>query len=657
MCGIAGFVTADEERLDDDRVMAMAAMLNHRGPNDCGIHVEPRAALGHTRLSIVDLAGGRQPMTNSDGSLWITFNGEIFNHIEIREELIAKGHRFRTESDTEVILHLFEEHGPAAVEKLNGQWAFGIWNSRSQTLFLSRDRIGVRPLFYTAVGRRLLFASEIKALFVDPQVSRELDPRGLDNLFTFWTTLPPRTPFKAVHALPPGHSLLWQHGTSTVWQHWRPTFPRSESDAGVSNQSNDSSAEMLGALLDEAVRIRMRADVPVGAYLSGGLDSSVIVALMQRRNARLRTFSIAFDTADFDESVHQRELVRALNLDHAEMRCSSADISRIFPEVVWHAESPLLRTAPAPLFLLSQLTHDSGYKVVLTGEGADEVLGGYDIFKEAKIRRFWAKFPASARRASLVRRLYPYLPNLQRQPAEYLQAFFHATVDDLASPWFSHLPRWRVTSRLKLFLSPEMRAAVADYDGLADLAASLPLEYRDWSTFAQSQYLETAHLLPGYLLSSQGDRMAMAHSVECRHPFLDPRVVAFASELPSTLKMKVLNEKYLLKQTARGLIPASIRTRAKQPYRAPGGAAFFGSRRDDYVDDLLSPSRVKRDGIFRPEAVSALVKKFDQGKATSAKDDMALVGILSTQLLVDRFINHFEAVNSWNGSFRTFAYT
>jgi asparagine synthase (glutamine-hydrolysing) len=401
----------------------------------------------------------------------------------------------------------------------------------------------------------------------------------------------------------------------------------------------------------------MRADVPVGAYLSGGLDSSVIVALMQRRNARLRTFSIAFDNADFDESRYQRELVRALDLDHAEMRCSTADISRIFPDVVWHAESPLLRTAPAPLFLLSQLTHDSGYKVVLTGEGADEVLGGYDIFKEAKIRRFWAKFPASARRASLVGRLYPYLANLQRQPAEYLQAFFHTTPDDLASPWFSHLPRWRLTSRLKLFFSEDTRAAVADYDGFADLAATLPPEYSDWPPFAQSQYLETAHLLPGYILSSQGDRMAMAHSVECRHPFLDPRVMSFASHLPPALKMKVLNEKYLLKQAARELIPASICARAKQPYRAPDGAAFFGARRDDYVADLLSPCQVKRDGIFRPEAVSALVNKFDRGQATSAKDDMAFVGILSTQILADRFINHFEAVNPWNGSFRTFVHS
>jgi asparagine synthase (glutamine-hydrolysing) len=652
MCGIAGVVTSEAGAIDTDRLMLMTAMLNHRGPDDRGVHVEPRAGLGHARLSIVDLAGGRQPMSNGDGSLWITFNGEIFNHVELREELVGKGHRFRTESDTEVILHLFEEEGAAAVEKLNGQWAFGIWNSRSHTLFLSRDRVGVRPLFYTAVGGRLLFASEIKALFVDPDVSRKLDPCGLDNVFTFWTTLPPRTAFKSIRALPPGSSLWWRNGTTTTSQHWRPTFARADSDS-----PREQSPEALRHVLDDAIRLRMRADVPVGAYLSGGLDSSVIVALMQRRNARLRTFSIAFDDPGLDESLHQREVVRALQLDHVEMRCQSEDISRVFPDVVWHAEAPLLRTAPAPLFLLSQITRDSGYKVVLTGEGADEVLGGYDIFKEAKIRRFWSKFPASTRRASLVGRLYPYLPNLHRQPTEYLRAFFHTTPEDLASPWFSHLPRWRLTSRLKALFSPDIRAAVADYDGFADIAASLPAEYSDWPEFSQTQYLETAHLLPGYLLSSQGDRVAMAHSIECRHPFLDPRLMAFASRLPASLKMKVLNEKYLLKHVARDLVPASVGQRSKQPYRAPDGRAFFGSRRDDYVGDLLSTSQVKRDGIFRPEAVSALVNKFHHGKAIGAKDDMALVGILSTQLLVDRFINHFETVNPWNVSFKNFAHS
>jgi asparagine synthase (glutamine-hydrolysing) len=288
------------------------------------------------------------------------------------------------------------------------------------------------------------------------------------------------------------------------------------------------------------------------------------------------------------------------------------------------------------------MVRESGYKVVLTGEGADEVFGGYDIFKEAKVRRFWSKFPSSTRRASLVKRLYPYLPNIQRQPAASLRAFFDNTRDDLADPCFSHLPRWRMTSGLKLFLSDAVRSAVGGYDGRAELASRLPAEYAEWDPFCQSQYLETAHLLPGYILSSQGDRVAMAHGVEGRFPFLDPNVVEFASTLPPTLKMKVLNEKYLLKQVARDLVPAAVWQRSKQPYRAPGAKAFFSPGAGGYIDDLLSPAQLQRDGVFDPRAVGRLVQKFRDGAAIGVKDDMALVGIVSTQLVIHRFINHFS---------------
>jgi asparagine synthase (glutamine-hydrolysing) len=639
MCGIAGVVAA-RGQIDAHRLAVMAGLLEHRGPDDRGIHVEPRAGLAHTRLSIIDVALGQQPMSNEDGSLWITFNGEIFNHVELRADLIRKGHRFRTRSDTEVLLHLYEEDGPEAVHKLNGQWALGIWDARTGTLFLSRDRIGVRPLFYTTCGQQLMFASEIKALFAHPEVSREIDPYGLDNVFTFWTTLAPRTAFKGISALPPGHSLTWCDGRIAIAEYWRPTFSTPDADASAAD-----SAARLQTVLEDATRVRLRSDVPVGAYLSGGLDSSVIVALMKRASdAPLRTFSIAFDDADFDESTHQRSVSRAFGTDHVEVRCSHEDISRAFPDVVWHAETPLVRTAPAPMYLLSRRVRDEGCKVVLTGEGADEVLGGYDIFKEAKIRRFWSKDPASSRRASLVARLYPYLPNLQRQPAASLQSFFHVAPGDLANPCFSHLPRWRTTASVKVFLSDAVRAALSDYDGCADLAARLPSEHAGWDPFSQSQYLETAHLLPGYLLSSQGDRVAMAHGVESRYPFLDPDVVAFASALPPTLKMKALNEKYLLKRVARDLVPVPVWQRTKQPYRAPDGRAFFAGRGGGYLDDLLSPAQVRRDGIFNPDAVSRLVRKFRDGRAIGAKDNMALVGVLSTQLLVDRFVNNFSVV-------------
>jgi asparagine synthase (glutamine-hydrolysing) len=625
----------------------MVGVLGHRGPDDRDVHAEPSAGLAHARLSIIDLAGGAQPMTNEDGSLWITFNGEIFNYLELRDDLLTRGHRFASVSDTEVILHLYEEYGIDAVRKLNGQWAFAIWNSRTRTMFLSRDRVGVRPLYYTQCGHEFMFASEIKALFTHPRVSREIDPFGLDDVFTFWTTLPPRTVFKNIRELQPGHSLTWRDGQVSIDRHWQPTFE--PDDAADVDQQRDR----LLDLLTGATRLRLRSDVPVGAYLSGGLDSSLVTALAMRlTTSPVRTFSIAFTDSEFDESHHQRQVAAALATDHRELHCTQDDIARVMPDVVWHAEAPLLRTAPAPMYLLAQMVRRDGYKVVLTGEGADEVFGGYDIFKEAKVRRYWAGHPQSTRSAALAKRLYPYLPSLHQQPTASLRAFFDDRRDEPSDPCFSHLPRWRVTSRLKMLLSQEMKSAIGAYDGRLEVVTQLPAGFNAWDPFCQSQYLEMTQLLPGYILSSQGDRMSMAHGVESRYPFLDPDVVAFASTLPPRLKMRVLNEKYLLKLTARELVPAAVWQRSKQPYRAPGGKIFFTSN-NDYVDDLLAPSRLRHDGIFEPYAVERLVKKCRSASRIGASDDMALVGIISTQLIVHRFINHcpsFAYGTSYSGT-------
>ena len=647
MCGIAGVCAARGYSIDPTRVAAMIGMLDHRGPDDRGVHIESDAGLAHARLSVIDLAGGAQPMSSEDGSLWITFNGEIFNYVELRDALRTRGHHFASLSDTEVLLHLYEELGTDAVRRLNGQWAFAIWNSREHTLFLSRDRFGVRPLFYTQCGAEFLFASEIKALFAHPGVSREIDPLGLDNVFTFWTTAAPRTIFKGIHELPPGHSLTWRNGAIRIERHWDPTFaPRLHADA-------DEEREQLLDLLTDATRLRLRSDVPVGAYVSGGLDSAVVTSLATRvSSAPVRTFSIAFSDAEFDESAHQRQVVAALGTEHRELRCTAGDIARVMADVVWHAETPQLRTSAAPLYLLAQLVRADGYKVVLTGEGADEVFGGYDIFKEAKLRRFWAKFPHSTRRAALAKRLYPYLPSLQRQPPASLRAFFDDARDDLRDPCFSHLPRWRVTSRLKMFLSDDVKSAIGAYDGRAELVAQLPAAFDEWDPFGQSQYLEMKGLLPGFILSSQGDRVAMAHGVESRFPFLDPDVVAFASTLPPTLKMRALNEKFLLKQAARTLVPPEIWRRSKQPYRAPGAKVFFAAT-NEVITNLLEPSQLRSAGVFDASSVTRLLSKCRERETLSAGDDMALVAIISTQLLIDRFINHFPSVaygSSYSGT-------
>jgi asparagine synthase (glutamine-hydrolysing) len=362
--------------------------------------------------------------------------------------------------------------------------------------------------------------------------------------------------------------------------------------------------------MTESVRLRLAADVPVGAYLSGGIDSTFVTALAVRlAGAQLKTFSVSFDDGEFDESAYQKIALDRLGTDHHTVRCSTAEIARVFPDIVWHAEKPLLRTAPAPLFLLSRAVRAAGMKTVLTGEGSDELLGGYDIFKEAKIRRFLSVYPDSRLRPLLLRRLYPYQPALVAQSDAYRQAFFGATRTESDDPLFSHRPRWNLTSRLKIFYSPEVRAALGSYDAVDELLEGLPSGFRSWHPFSQAEYLETAHLLPGYILSSQGDRMAMAHSVEGRFPFLDSSVARFAGELPPRLKMKALNEKYLLKRAAIDIVPPSIVRRPKQPYRAPGATSFFDAdgNSPEYVRELLSPSRLRDSGIFDVPAVGQLL--------------------------------------------------
>jgi asparagine synthase (glutamine-hydrolysing) len=638
MCGVAGAVSFGGGGHDPGLLGRMLESISHRGPDDRGQYGDRHAVLGHARLSVIDVEGGHQPMSNPEGTLWMTFNGEIFNYVELRKELVQQGHRFRTQSDTEVLLRLYEAEGEACVRRLNGQWAFAIWDTIRRRLFISRDRIGVRPLYYTVTGETFLFASEVKALLAHPAVERQIDLRALQQIFTFWSPLPPRTIFKSICELPPGHSLTVEDGQVRLERYWALDY---SADAGATTESD--TADQLRELLIDATRIRLRSDVPVGAYLSGGLDSTIVTTIIRRfTDAPLRTFSVVFDDPEFDERRYQQDVIDFLSADHDRVHCTSDDIARVFPEVVWHAERPLLRTAPAPLYLLAGLVRSRGYKVVLTGEGADEMLGGYDIFKEAKIRRFWARQPQSVFRPLLLKRLYPYLQHMQSQSSAYLEAFFRVRPEDLASPFFSHLPRWELTSRLTAFFSDDVKAALAGYDPCEELEAGLPAGFAGWDAFQQAQYLETAHLLPGYILSSQGDRVAMAHAVEGRFPFLDHRVVEFTSGLPARLKMRGLNEKYVLKRAFDGLIPASVQRRPKQPYRAPEAATFFrpSNGLPDYVESMLAPDRIRQDGLFHSGAVQHLVAKAKSGRAIGIKDNMALLGILSTQLLVEQFVNH-----------------
>ncbi|MCL4294801.1 MAG: asparagine synthase (glutamine-hydrolyzing) [Anaerolineae bacterium] len=649
MCGIVGVLNLkDCAPIEENVLRQMLALIRHRGPDQFGLFRDERIGLGNARLSIIDMHTGQQPIANEDETLWIVFNGEIFNYVELRPGLEARGHRFTTTTDTEVVLHLYEDLGPRCLEQLNGQFALAIWDTRRQTLFLARDRLGVRPLFYTLTDSSLIFGSEIKAILAHPRFRAAIDPLALDQIFTFWSTLSPRTIIANIFEVPPGHYLLTGYGQVRPKPYWTLSFPGETEVETNSRNPEDYLAEFRELLID-ATRIRLRADVPVGAYLSGGLDSSTIAAVIRKyTNNALDTFSIAFSDPDFDESAYQQQMARFLGTTHQVVYATHADIGRVFPQVIWHTETPVLRTSPAPMFLLSKLVHDRHFKVVLTGEGADEFLAGYDIFKEDKVRRFWARQPESTLRPELLKRLYPDIPHLSGGPGAYLAAFFREGLAEVAAPAYSHAIRWRTTSRAKRFFSDDLCQTLRNRDGSAALSIDYPPGFSHWPPLHRAQYLEITIFLSQYLLSSQGDRVAMAHSVEGRFPFLDYRVVEFCNHLPPRLKLRGLTEKYLLKQAARAWLPAAIWERPKRPYRAPIHRSFFPlpeKQRDpslDYVRELLSPEQVRTAGLFKPAAVGQLVQKLERGARLSETDDMALVGILSSQLVYRQFVADFS---------------
>ena len=637
MCGIAGVhLDAMDASPDSAMLERMVAAIHHRGPDGSGFHVEPGVGLGHARLSIIDLAGGAQPVHNEDQTVWISYNGEVFNYVELRRGLEMRGHRFYTHTDTEVIVHLYEEHGDDFVHQLNGQFAFALWDRPRRRLLLVRDRAGILPLYYTRTREGVLFASEVKALLASGAVAAALDPDALDETFTFWAPLAPRTMFRGVSQICPGEMVVIQGTRLERRTYWHWDFP----DAGAHRTGGDLElAAELREILSDASRIRLRADVPVGAYLSGGLDSSSLVALLnQYVPETLRTFSIGFDDPGLDESGPQQRMVEHLRTVNARIDCTHGDIAGSFPETIRHSESPVLRTAPAPMRLLSGLVRRSDVKVVLTGEGADEVLGGYDIFKEAKVRQFWARYPDSAWRPALLRRLYPYLDLTSTQSTAYLREFFGIGLDRPNDPFFSHLPRWATTAQCKLFLSEDLKSQVTG-SAVERFRAELPGRIDRWHPFNRGEYVEARTLLPSYLLSSQGDRMLMANSVEGRFPFLDHRLMAFANALHPRHKMRVLREKHLLREAMKNDLPPSILERHKQPYRAPDAAAFLQGTEPDYVNQLVSRESIAKYGYFDTEKVGRLVAKLRRGRSSAARDNMAFVGILSTQLWHRLFVD------------------
>ena len=630
MCGLAGIARGTGGPIDEATLRRMGGAIRHRGPDGFGLYVGQAVGLVHVRLAIIDLAGGAQPLANEDGSIVVAFNGEIYNYRVLRRELVSLGHRFATASDTEVLVHGWEAWGEGLFERLDGQFAFALYDARREQVVLARDRFGVRPLFYAHRGADLIFGSEVKALLASGEIAAAIDPAGFDQALMLWGPRAPRTPFQGVRQLAPGSYAIWKRGAFRTARYWRPRFDETP-------LAMPAAIERLDALLRQSVTDRLVADVPVGAYLSGGLDSSVVCRLAgEAAPGELRTFSIAFADPRFDERAHQRLVAEALGTRHTPLVIDGALIAESFPHAVWHAETPLLRTAPVPLYHLARLTRIHGITVVLTGEGADELFLGYDLFKEVLVRRFCLRQPESSRRPRLFRRLYPYLQDAGRAGDLWGRFFLQAGPTD--DPLFSHRPRFNLSGSIRDFYAPDFRAATQLHDPLAELVDTLPPEFSDWSPMNRAAYLELDTLLAGYLLAAQGDRMTAAHGVEGRYPFLDHRLFEFAAALPESLKLRGLRDKRVLRAWARTVLPPAAAARPKQPYRAPDAGSFFAPHAASWLRDVVSPEQLERTGVFNPAAVAGLIRRGEAGRVTGAREGQALTVVLSTQLWHQQFV-------------------
>jgi asparagine synthase (glutamine-hydrolysing) len=640
VCGIAGIYARPGRNASPELLLAMAGELQHRGPDGVGLYLDERFGMSNTRLAIVDLEGGDQPLSNEGGRYWVMQNGEIYNYVELQDELRSLGHRFETSSDTEVIAHAYDEWGVDCLSRLNGDFAFAVWDRQQQELFLARDRFGVRPLFLAELDGDLVFGSEAKALFRHPSARRELDPLGLVEAFTIWSILPDRSAFVGIRELAPAHYLRFgPEGLIEERRWWDHRFPR------LGEKRTETEAELeaeLTELLTDATRIRLRADVPVAAYLSGGLDSSLTAALASKLYpGTLNSFGIGFRDPLFDESEYQDRFVRELGTDLKRVVVDSPDIAELLPRAIELTEKPTLRTALTPLLRLSAAVKEAGLKVVITGEGADELFGGYDIYREDKVRRFWAKVPESTLRPLLLTRLNEFIGKDLKRSGAFLFGFYKRGLEDVDDPLYSHRLRFANTGRVLRLLDKGLVAEAArEGDSPARVEARLPADFDKVTALGKAQYLEIMTFLDTYLLHSQGDRMLMGNSIEGRFPFLDYRVAEFAAALPDTMKVRGLEEKYLLRKAAEPLLPAEISARRKRPYRAPIVSAFVGSEAPAYVRELLDPEHLRSVGLFEPDAVARLVSKCEApgGAGVGETDEMGLVGTLSVMLLHDRFV-------------------
>lgn len=636
MCGIAGIFSNEAGAIAEQRTLIkrMVAPLMHRGPDGWGIYNSANISLGHTRLSIIDLNGGAQPF-NTDRYV-LSFNGEIYNYIELKKELLRNGVVFKTSSDTEVLLKTIEVFGVDGIKKFNGQYAFLLWNKQEKKLIAGRDRFGERPLYVLEYGDVVYFASEMKSFDNIPGFKREYNAETLLEHGLLWNTLLDQTVWKHIRSVEPGtfeifnqqektHKIVRYYSLGETLFSQKP--PETQFDAQI----------RLRSLLEQSVRLRLRSDVPVGVYISGGIDSSVIAAITASiQKEQFKTFSVTFSDHQYDESTYQKEMVDLLSSEHA---CISIDYDSVrdnFFDAVYHCERPLFRTAPVPLYLLSDLVRKSGIKVVLTGEASDEILFGYDSFKELKLIKFWKKQPSSALRPLLIRKLYPHLGHYAESNQygllkTYYEDFLSSCDDEFASAAIRIANNGIVAHSL----NKDYGVSLNKERMLDRIRMMLPENYRYFSDLQKNQFTEMRTLLSGYLLSSQGDRMTMAHGIEGRYPFLDHTVIEDVFAWPDRFKLFGFEQKYVLRKAYAGMIPDSIIQRPKLPYQAPDVKSFV--RADGLSEQakyFLSEKMIKEYGVFDNKFVERFTKKFFQGtkEQYGYRDNMLFAFILSAQM-------------------------
>lgn len=632
MCGLAGILhLASRGEPDPVVVQRMTETLHHRGPDEDGYLFGPGFGIGHRRLSIVGLSDGAQPIFNEDRTVGVIFNGELFDYPERRAALEAKGHVFRTRADTEIIVHLYEEHQEAVFEHLNGQFAVAIVDFRLRRVLLARDRVGICPLYLAKQGDRLFFGSEIKSLLASGAIAAACDPRGLDHIFTFFGYGGQRTAFAGVEALLPGHYLKVElpgplrQGSIGEHRYWDLDFP----DAGDEIDTDDAAGltDQFEEVFRRSVEIRLRADVPVVGYLSGGVDSAYVLAMASKiRGTSLPSFTIRIDKPKLDESANAAIAARHIGSATTTVTCDGKVITEAFPKLVAAADSPVMDTSCAALWCLSREVHNQGYKVALTGEGADEAFAGYVWFKLHELGRSLrvAGFAPDRLIGRGLRKLYS--PNLSWRELKRIDDLIGGPHDQ------SELYNFVASSRHRYY-----SAALKDQLGAFTAYEDLPLDLdrmRRWHPLNQSLYLGYKIHLAGHLLQQKGDRVSMANSVETRYPFLDQDLIAFAAGLHPRWKIRrPFQDKYLLRLAAARVLPASIALRPKAMFRAPFAESFFATP-PAFVRQLMSHEALSKTGYFDVAAVRRDYERIVSGRLSPARffSSMGLAGVLSTQL-------------------------